>query len=103
MARYFADYPVGNGRFESVNPMPLVANLKPASAPNFSIREQVRIEMELARSDVIDDDNENDFEMDDEYTIDFSEFEQPEDPEKLKDKDPEPQPDPEPAPDPVQE
>lgn len=68
MARYLPDFPVGNGQFENLNPTPICENLPRASSPVLSIREQIRLEMELSRreqEELKDYDDDDDFEFDD--------------------------------------
>lgn len=73
------DYPVGNGQFENLNPTPIAVHLQPASAPILTVREQIRLEMELSRRDQElygnDDDDDDDFDFDDDpYYIDEPDY-----------------------------
>ncbi len=78
MARYLPDFPVGNGQFENLNPTPIVDHLPKASSPVLSIREQVRLEMELSRKEqeeLKDYDDDDDFDFDDDpYYIEDDDF-----------------------------
>lgn len=73
MARYMPDFPVGNGRFENLNPVPIVEYMEPASSRTQSIEEQVRnqVELQLSSHELSQvDDEEEDFDIeDDEYEI----------------------------------
>lgn len=67
------DYPVGNGRFENLNPTPIVEYMEPASSRTQSIEEQVRnqVNLQLSSHELSQsDDDEDDFDIeDDEYEI----------------------------------
>lgn len=73
MARYVYEFPVGNGRFECVDTVPLVENLQKASVRRFTQQQLINIAVENAMRDKemgFDDDEPDDFDFPDD-TLDY--------------------------------